>query len=164
MIINLLRENRTLREILLGIWIFGVLMGAVLSVFFPPILYRLIGLASGLLAASGMTVHMAYCIDRMVELDEKGAGTYIRKMTIIRYVAVCLLLVVLALTKAGDPISFVIGALSLKIGAYSQPLIHKLTGGKENEPGVFENEGSADTISDNVLAESDLNNNDKGGE
>lgn len=162
MIINLLRENRTLRELILGTWIFGILMGVILSIFFPPVLYRIIGLAAGLLAASGMAIHMAYCIDVSVELDEKGANSHVRKMTIIRYVLVCIVLVVLALTKAGDPVSYCIGALSLKIGAYSQPLVHKLTGG--NKYDVKKAPISVDNGNGILFTESDLNNNDKGGE
>lgn len=162
MIMNLLRENKTLRELLLGTWIFGILMGIVLAVFFPPIIYRLVGLVFGLIAASGMAIHMAYCINITVELDEKGANTHVRKMTIIRYILVCVLLVVVALTKIGDPISYVIGTLSLKIGAYSQPLIHKLTGGDKTE--VNDTPADADKINDIMITESDFNNNDKGGE
>lgn len=162
MIISMIRENRTLRELILGTWIFGILMGIILAIFFPPVIYRLIGLACGLFAATGMAVHMAYCIDVSVELSEKGAGAHIRKMTIIRYLAVCVLLVILALTKIGDPVSYCIGALSLKIGAYSQPLVHKMTGGTKTE--VNNEVTSADNANDIVFTESELNNNYKGGE
>lgn len=140
MIMNLLRENETLRELILGTWLFGIIVGILLTIFFPPALYRAIGLLIGLLAASFMAIHMAYCIELTVQLDEKGANSYVRKMTVIRYVLVCVLLVVTALTRIGDPISFCIGTLGLKIGAYSQPLVHR------------------------VLNKFKNNNNDKGGE
>ena len=126
MIKKLLFENETLRELILGTWIFGILTGIILGIFFPPVLYREIGLLIGILAASFMAIHMAYCIETTVELDEKGANSHVRKMTIIRYVLVCALLVITALTRIGDPISFCIGTLGLKIGAYSQPFVHKV--------------------------------------
>lgn len=153
MIKTLLRENGTLRELLLGIWIFGLLAEVVLVIFFPPVIYRTIGLVAGLVAGSAMAIHMAYCIELSVTLDEKGANSYVRKMTIIRYIAVCIVLVVLALLGIGDPVSYIIGTLGLKIGAYSQPIIHKFLNTFKKKV----------TNEDTKLEEYDINNN-KGGE
>lgn len=167
MIMKLLRENRTLRELLIGTWLFGAIIEIVLAVFFPPILYRTIGLLFGLVAAGGMAIHMAYCIELTVCLDEKGANSYVRKTTIIRYIAVCVLLVVLALSKIGDPVSYVIGALSLKVGAYFQPIVNKLIRVIKKEDlsdTVSDTNFNADTFGEGIKIESDINNNDKGGE
>lgn len=164
---NLLRENRTLRELLIGTWLFGAIIEIILAVFFPPVWYRTIGLLFGLIAASGMAIHMAYCIELTVCLDEKGANSYVKKMTIIRYIAVCALLVAVALTGIGDPVSYVIGALGLKIGAYLQPVISKLIRVIKKEDlsdTVINVDFSVDMTNVDTEIESVINNNDKGGE
>ncbi len=126
MIGNLLRENRTLREMFPGILLYGMVIEFVLVLFFPPRVYRSIGLWAGILCGCAMAVHMAWCLDKLVEMNEKGATAYIRKTTILRYACVCVLLFLVAILRIGDPVSFVLGTLGLKIGAYLQPLTHKV--------------------------------------
>ncbi len=125
MITKILRENETLREMFVGIVLYGILIQVILVIFFPAKLFCAIGLWAGILCAMAMGVHMAWCLDRIVEMDEKRAKAYARNTTMIRYGCVCLVLIVLALTKAGDPVTLVLGTLGLKIGAYLQPVVHK---------------------------------------
>ncbi|MBR6452021.1 MAG: hypothetical protein IKS87_04890 [Lachnospiraceae bacterium] len=130
---GILKENQTLQELIIGIFCYGLLIQVILAVFFPLRIFRAIGLWTGLLCAVAMAVHMAWCLEKIVMLDEKGAGAYVRKTTLLRYLCVCVVLSVIAVTKTGDPVSFVLGALGLKIGAYLQPLTHKIrTGNKES--------------------------------
>ena len=125
MIRKILKENETLRELLVGIVLYGVLMQIILAAAFPLRIFRAIGLWAGSLCARAMAVHMAVCLEKIVILDEKGAKAYARKTTLIRYGCVCLVLVLIAATKTGDPITLVLGTLGLKIGAYMQPVVHK---------------------------------------
>ena len=126
MIRTILRENETLREMFVGIGLYGLVIGIILAVFFPLKIYREVGLLAGILCAMGMAIHMAWCLEKIVILDEKGAKAYARKTTLIRYAIVCLVLLAIAYTKAGDPVTLVLGTLGLKIGAYLQPLVHKI--------------------------------------
>ena len=126
MIRKILRENETLREMFVGIGCYGLVIEIILAVFFPLKLFRAVGLLAGILCAMGMAVHMAWCLEKIVILDEKGAKAYARKTTMIRYAVVCLVLLAIAYTGAGDPVTLVLGTLGLKIGAYMQPLVHKI--------------------------------------
>ncbi len=126
MLRNLWKENETLRELICGILISGAFLQVLLALAFPPRLYRAIGLWSGLLCGCLMAVHMARSLEIAVELDEKSAAGYLRKTSILRYLCVCVILVAVALSGIGDPISFVLGTLGLKTGAYLQPVVHRL--------------------------------------
>ncbi|MBQ7581266.1 MAG: hypothetical protein IJU25_00435 [Lachnospiraceae bacterium] len=126
MIARILRENYTLREMFPGILLYGVPVQIILTLFFPPVWYRTVGLWTGILVGCAMAVHMAYCLETLVLLGEKEAAAYIRKTTLLRYGCVCLILVVIGILGAGDPVSFVLGTLGLKIGAYTQPLTHRI--------------------------------------
>ena len=137
---TLLKENETLREMLLGIFFYGLVIEAILAAFFPLKLYRAVGLACGILCGMAMAVHMAHCLEMVIALDEKKANAYARKKTIQRYLCVCAVVVIIAVTKTGDPVTFVLGTLGLKIGAYLQPLTHRITGkichnGQQTEEG-----------------------------
>ena len=109
----------------MGIVLYGILMQIILAVAFPLKIFRAIGLWAGILCAMAMAVHMAFCLEKIVMLDEKGAKAYARRTTLIRYACVCLVLLLIAYTKTGDPITLVLGTLGLKIGAYMQPVVHK---------------------------------------
>ncbi|MCR4684433.1 MAG: hypothetical protein K5649_03110 [Lachnospiraceae bacterium] len=126
MIRRMLRENRTLREMFPGILLYGIVAQIILTLAFPPLLYRAVGLWAGILSGCAMAIHMAWCLETIVALDEKGATAYVRKTTILRYACVCILLLLIGFLKIGDPVSFVLGTLGLKIGAYLQPLTHKV--------------------------------------
>lgn len=126
MIRTLLSENETLKELNLGIIAFAVLIEAVLLIFFPDKIYNSIGLLVGALCGIGMAIHMAYCLEISLTLDEKGATSHVRKMTVIRYICVCLVLVLFGVFKIGNPLTFIFGVMGLKIGAYLQPFTHKV--------------------------------------
>ena len=54
-----------------------------------------------------------------------------KKGVVLRTVA-AMVLVVLVWRLHGDIIAVFLGLLTLKLGAYTQPLIHRLAGGKED--------------------------------
>ena len=127
MVKNLLKENETLRELLFGILFFGLFAQILLAVFTERRLYHAIGLWTGILVACIMAVHMAVTLNDAVSLGEKGAAGYLQKKSVIRYVLVCALIVVLGITDFGNPVTYFLGVMGLKIGAYLQPVTHKLT-------------------------------------
>ena len=123
---TMFRENETLREMIPGMLAYGLLIQIIVAVFFPLRLYRAIGLWAGILCGVAMAVHMAFCLEKIVMLDEKGATAYARKTTLLRYGCVCLVLILIAFLKVGDPVTMVLGILGLKIGAYLQPVVHSI--------------------------------------
>ena len=80
---------------------------------------------------------MAWGIENAVMLDEKSSIAISRKYTIIRYLLMCAVLVAIGVTDIGSPVTLIFGFLSLKFGAYINPLIHtiitKLFGGDNNK-------------------------------
>jgi len=132
--IKTLRENKTLHEMLIGMFLFALLTGILCIVFAKRPLYCLVGLLAGLVGALFMVIHMAVTIENSVVLVEKDAVSYTRKMTVIRYGVACALMLAVGITDIGSPVLCVIGLLFLKAGAYLQPVVHKLTyGRKESE-------------------------------
>lgn len=126
MIRTLWKENKTLRELVYGILFFGLVIQVILAIFFPPRLFRAVGLWIGVLCGCGMAVHMAYCLETIVMLDEKGATSYAKRASVRRYLIVCVILAATAISGIGDPISFIFGIIGLKMGAYMQPITHKV--------------------------------------
>ena len=128
-----LRENKTLREMLIGIALSCALIAAITAIVAGQNrLYYLIGLATGALGASFMAWHMAYSIEDAVMLNENDAAAYTRKMTLIRYFVACAVLVLVGVLDFGSPVMCVVGVLLLKAGAYLQPLVHKMFGGDDS--------------------------------
>lgn len=131
MVIDLLKNNKTLRQILVGIVIYGILIEIILLIISKDRVYSSIGLLIGIVTAMGCVIHMAYGIEIAVMLDEKGAIAYTRKYTVIRYVVMCLVLVVTGVLKIGNPVTLIFGFLGLKAGAYLNPIINKFGGGEK---------------------------------
>ena len=126
MVKNLLKENETLRELLFGILFFGFFVQIPLAVFTENRLYHAVGLWAGVLTACIMAVHMAAALDNALMMGEKGATGYLQKKAVLRYVLACVLIVILGVTDAGNPVTYFLGVMGLKLGAYLQPVTHKL--------------------------------------
>ena len=122
----LLKENKTLFEILAGIAVYGCVAQILLLVFSQRPAYRAVGLWTGILCAAFMVIHMNACLEETVTRDEKGATAYARKMVLLRYLVVCAVLVLIGMTGIGDPVLFIVGTFGLKIGAYLQPVTDKV--------------------------------------
>jgi len=124
--ISVIRENRTLREMILGIFAAGVLAAVLCGILSKNFLTDIIGLLCGIAGAVFMAVHMACTIEDAVLLGEKGAIAYTRKMTYIRYGVICIIVVLVGVSRIGSPVMCVVGVMLLKAGAYLQPLIHRI--------------------------------------
>lgn len=126
MIFDLIKKNRTLQELLLGIAFFGVVAEILVLIFTSNKAYNSIGLIAGTVISLGCAIHMAWGIDIAVMLDEKSSIAFTRKYTVIRYLIMCVLLVVIGVLNIGSPVTLIIGYMALKMGAYLNPIIHKI--------------------------------------
>ena len=72
-----------------------------------------------------MALHMAYVLDHVLDRGEKRAQAAVARHSIIRYLAVILVLGVLMITEVGNPIAAFVGIIGLKVSAYIQPLFCK---------------------------------------
>ena len=126
MIIDLIKKNRTLQELLCGIITFFIVAEALLMIFTKSWLYNSIGLVVGIIISIICAVHMAWGIEISVMLDEKSSIAVTRKYTVIRYLIMCVVLVVIGVFDIGSPVTLIAGYMGLKVGAYLNPIMHKV--------------------------------------
>lgn len=134
------KVNRTLFELETGILIFGVVCQ--MFVFFPEDKAGYsIGLWIGIAVAMGAAFHMWYTLDKGLDFDEKSAIGYLGKQNIIRYAAIVIVFIGVAVSGIGNPLVTFLGVMGLKAAAYMQPFtkkISKLLYGEEILPEIIE--------------------------
>lgn len=123
--------NPALPGLLAGIALYGIVCQV--GVFFvtDKISYS-IGLWIGVLIAGFMAFHMALSLNTAVDMDEKGAQAAATRHNIIRYVVVVVVFAILMVTRLGNPLAAFLGVMGLKISAYLQPLINRVSKTKED--------------------------------
>lgn len=114
----------TLKELLLGILLWGIVIGLATVWFASPRLPFVLSIAAGMLAAAGMAVHMCAFIEDALELPGEDAVKHMRKGAVLRTLA-ALALFVAAWRLGGNVVGIFLGLFTLKLGAYSQPLLHR---------------------------------------
>jgi hypothetical protein len=124
---KLSKINTALPGLLLGIILFGILCQIVGLFLVKDKADYSIGLWIGVLTAIFMAFHMAICLNSSVVLNEKGARATATRHNIIRYFIVVMVELVLVLTQVGNPLSAFLGIMGLKVSAYIQPLLSRLT-------------------------------------
>ena len=133
--------KRLLVEMSAGIIVYNVILVILALVFLPKVSYPVIpvilGLVVGAAGAICMLIHMAVTTERVLD---SGSESYANKYTVAqsmlrKLVCVAALLICWKVLKI-DLLAAVIGAMGMKAGAYLQPLIHRISGGKDPEPSV----------------------------
>ena len=71
------------------------------------------------------SIHMCRTLDRAL-LGGNDASGIVTRGYFFRYVVVAVVLVVISVTDAMNPLIFFLGYMSLKVTAYLQPITHKL--------------------------------------
>lgn len=118
--------KRTVLELLIGIFLFGLLFEVVGILLVEDKISHSIGIGCGMLIAAGMAIHMAYNINDALDWDAEQAAKALRKGSMLRYATVVLITMLLAYFKIGNIISCFVGIMSLKTAAYTQPIVHKV--------------------------------------
>lgn len=121
-----IRENQTLTELVIGIVFFGALCQTAGIFLAKDQLAYALSLWVGILAASGMAVHMNHTIRKALAYDEGTAEKVTRSSYFLRYGCVAVLLSAAAITGVTNLIVMFVGIMGLKIGAYIQPFTHRL--------------------------------------
>ena len=120
-----LKEDRTLHEMLLGIAAVNILL-AIAAAMIPNRQQALVGVLTGTVIAVVYVIHMAVTMDDAMNLDEKGAVTQVRKQMLIRYLFVFVVGGSALYFKIAHPVFLVLSVITIKAGAYLQPVIHKI--------------------------------------
>lgn len=123
--------NSALPGLLCGIVLYGMVCQIVGVFFVTDKGNYSAGLWVGVLTAIFMALHMAIVLNSIVESDEKGAGAIATRQNIIRYLVVVIILGILMVTRVGNPLAAFLGIMGLKISAFMQPLLTKMSHRKE---------------------------------
>lgn len=122
-----LREvNDSLPDLFAGILIFGLLAEMIPVWFVNDKAGYTIGLVIGIISALLAAWHMAWTLDKAFDYDEETATKQLQKGSALRYGGQLLILGVLMVTGAANPLAAFLGMWSLKVSAYLSPLTHKL--------------------------------------
>lgn len=119
--------DKTLKELLCGMLFYGVAAQIICTIIdMDRLAYTTLGLWIGIGAAALMGIHMKRNIEDALDYDEKGAVKHMRKGYIFRYAMVAFLFGVVIYFEVGNPITLLVGVMGLKIGAYIQPITHRV--------------------------------------
>lgn len=119
--------DETLKELLCGMLFYGALAQIICTIVDRDrLVYTTLGLWIGIGAAAFMGIHMKRNIEDALDYDERGAVKHMRKGYIFRYVLVALLFGATIYFEVGNPITLLVGVMGLKIGAYIQPITHRV--------------------------------------
>lgn len=120
--------NETLLELLLGIIAWGVFWQAAGVWFVSDRLGCSLGLWIGVLTACLSAAHMYRTLDCALDLPEKDAQKYMVARNMLRYGLIAVVLAILMITEAANPLCCFLGVIGLKAAAYMQPFVHKISG------------------------------------
>lgn len=123
-------ENSTLalKELMIGILCWGLLTQLTIVWFLDNKCSFSIGLWLGCVFALGLAYNMWYTLDKALDMPEKNAQSYLASRSIIRYLCIVIMLgvVMLFFSKYMHPLAVFTGVMTLKLGAYTQPLVDKI--------------------------------------
>lgn len=115
--------SETLKELLIGILIYGIIVEIIGICFVERKLYFSIGLWFGIILAMLAAVHMWRGLDQALSRGDE-ASKHAMSQNIIRYGVIVLAFVALCILDWGNPLAAFAGIMALKAGAYLQPLTH----------------------------------------
>lgn len=121
------RINDVLPELVLELFVYGLIVQLAGVWFVEDKLRYSTGLWIGIAVAIGMAINMAIVIRDTVDLAaEKQAKTRTTLFSMLRYIVVVIAFAVVVYFKLGNAITMFIGVMGLKAAAYFQPFTHKL--------------------------------------
>lgn len=125
---NQVAARRVLMQLYIGIGIYFAVFGVLGVIFMRPIWLFILSLFVGCAAACFIAYNMYDVLDRALELETGKAKSFVTVRSMIR-LGVCLVLMAAGIMV--DWVSFVgvtVGLLGLKVSAFMNPLVRKITG------------------------------------
>ena len=123
------RAKQVLREMLVGLGAWVVLVALVLLVISKNKLAVVFGTVAGGAAAALVIMHMYRHIDIALDMEPDQARKHIQFSAVQRlFIMAALLAVSMMAYKYIHPVGTVLGLFGIKISAYLQPLVHRITG------------------------------------
>lgn len=116
----------TLFTLCLGIFLYGIIFQLILLFFSRSVSYSL-GLWIGIVLAIAGSIHMWWSLDRGMDQAAKQAAKTIGTNNLIRYLVLVLVMFVLIYTNFANPIFMFCGYMGMKISAYMNPWLRKIS-------------------------------------
>ena len=120
------RMNRSLFELEVGILMFA-LLGQIVLLFFPERGLYSVSWWIGIATAAVSAADMWWALEHGLSMENEGATRKIIMHSMIRYVAIAVVLVLVAMSDRLNPLVTFIGIMGLKIGAYLNFLAKKIS-------------------------------------
>lgn len=120
--------RKVLMQLYIGIGIYFMVFGVLGIIFMRPIWLFIISLLVGCAAACFIAYNMYDVLDRALELETGKAKSFVTIRSMIR-LGICLVLMAASIMVGW--VSFVgvtVGLLGLKVSAFINPLVRKITG------------------------------------
>ena len=122
---NIKKISETLKELLIGILFYGIIVEVIGICFIKDKVYFTIGLWFGVFLAMAAAIHMWWGLNKAMDLGN-GASKYALLQNMIRYGVIVVAFGALCVLDVGNPIAAFVGIMGLKAGAYLQPFTHKI--------------------------------------
>lgn len=117
--------SETLKELLMGIIFYGIIIEVAGLCFSKEKGYFSIGLWIGIILAIAAAIHMWWGLERGLDLGNQ-ATKYVLSQNMIRYGVIVIAFGLLCVLDIGNPLAAFAGIMGLKAGAYLQPFTHKI--------------------------------------
>ena len=122
---NIKKISETLKELLIGIVFYGIIVEIIGVCFIKDKIYFSIGLWFGILLAIAAAFHMWWGLNIGLDLGD-SASKYVLSQNMIRYGVIVVAFAALCIMDLGNPLAAFAGIMGLKAGAYLQPFTHKI--------------------------------------
>lgn len=116
----------TLFDLCLGIFLYGLIFQVVLLFFSRKTSYSL-GLWIGIVLAIAGSIHMWWSLNRGMDQAAKQAAKTIGTNNLIRYLVLVVVMFILIYTDFANPIFMFCGYMGMKISAYLNPWLRKIS-------------------------------------
>lgn len=121
-----MKKNSTLKELIIGVLLVGVVGQIVCLIIFRRLLYLSVGLWAGIGVSIGFAIHMQRTIEDGLDLLGDEGVKHMQKGTMIRMLAACVVMAIVLYMEWGSPLTLLAGVMALKIAAYLQPTVHRV--------------------------------------
>lgn len=122
---NLKEARETLKELIVGIVLYGILLCIGSIILFQGQYSIACGIGLGAFGAIMIAVHIFWSLNRSLDLGEDGAVKRERVMVVLRMIIMGLIAAVgIIFSQQFHILGIFVGLLGLKISAYLQPLLH----------------------------------------
>ena len=118
--------NKTLIELIFGIFIYGIICQIVGGLLVEDKFYYSSGLWIGIVTAVAAAIHMWHSLDRALDFDEGTAGKKMQAQSVARYIVIVIIMGLTMVSGVTNPLAAFLGIMGLKVAAYLQPFTHKL--------------------------------------